>query len=100
MSLRRRVPRKCLHLFAGRPRTFDLAYYLGLLAWESYCVDVVRGADQENDLLDDATWARLEARLEAKEFGFVFAGTPCSTHSAAREHPPGPRVVRSLEHPM
>ena len=53
------------------------------------CVDV---------LLCDASWQRLRARILAGEFGFVFAGTPCSTYSAAREHPGGPPPLRSAAH--
>ena len=39
------------------------------------------GAD--DDLLDDASWERYRERLAKGEYGFVLAGTPCSTHSAA-----------------
>ena len=94
-----RVPRHCLHLFSGPDRAGDVQKFLADYAWSCCNVDVVRKEDPDGNLLDDAVWERLKARIEGKEFGFVLAGTPCSTFSRAREHPPGPRVVRSVDHP-
>ena len=93
-----RVPRRCLHLFAGPARAHDLAECLRELGWTCLDVDTVREGEDDMDLLCDATWQRLRSRILAGEFGFVFAGTPCSTYSSAREHPGGPPPLRSAAH--
>lgn len=96
-KLYRRVPQRCLHMFAGRQRAGDVAEELRRLGWKCVDIDTVRdGAHM--DILDDAVWRRLEEELEEGLFGFVLAGTPCSTFSESREHPGGPPVVRSTAH--
>ena len=66
-------------------------------------VDIVNSdvlGAQASDLLRDDLWHRLFERVLADEFDFVWMGTPCNTFSRAREKPPGPRPLRSVEKPM
>ena len=97
-SLRPRVAQRCLHLFAGRSRAGDVAEALSRLGWTCVDVDILRKDDKDQDVLCDAAWARWTSRLKSGEFGFVLAGTPCSSFSATRNHPGGPPPVRSAQH--
>ena len=60
-------------------------------------VDLANGP--QFDLRDDAAWLGLTHRLRAGEFVAIIAGPPCTTFSRARTGPPGPRPLRSPDHP-
>ena len=62
-------------------------------------MDCGHTASDGGDLLDDVASELLKAKIQGKEFCVVLARPPCSTFSRAREHPPGPSVVRGVDHP-
>ena len=51
------------------------------------------------DLSNDLTWTEIDRRLRKGVYSGVGVGTPCTTFSAARTGPPGPRPLRSAEFP-
>ena len=94
----KRVPPHVLHLYAGRERPDGLPHYLARYGWGCTEVDILRqGVDM--DLLSDAAWERWGEKIDDRVVGHVHLGTPCSTWGEAREHPGGPPVLRSTEHP-
>ena len=51
-----------------------------------------------NNLLDDSAWSFWRDRIIAGVYAGVFTSPPCGTASRAREHRPGPPLLRSVEH--
>ena len=53
---------------------------------------------EQCDLTSDHLWLDLVNRVSNHEFTLVWMGTPCTTFSIARQGPPGPVALRTLEH--
>ena len=95
-----------MYIFAGHRRRADVHEHLLALAnsfgftLEMHEFDLLR--DEKHNLLDEEFWARLKNLvLEVRPF-CIIATPPCSTYSRARNHydkKPGPRPIRSREHP-
>ena len=88
---------KALVIFSGRPRDGDLACYLHKLGWIVVVVDLL--GPNSTDLLDVTIRSKILRDIKDKVFDVVGVATPCETVSPLRENPPGPRPLRSLEHP-
>ena len=97
---------KVMYIFAGHRRKADVHEHLLTLAdsfgftLEMHEFDLLR--DEKQNLLDEDFWTQLQKLvLEIRPF-CVIATPPCSTYSRARNHydkKPGPRPIRSKEHP-
>ena len=95
-----------MYIFAGHRRRADVHEHLLTLAdsfgftLEMHEFDLLR--DEKQNLLDEDFWTQLKKLvLEIRPF-CVIATPPCSTYSRARNHydkKPGPRPIRSKEHP-
>ena len=94
----------CLHLFSGpSDRADGLSALLRAGGWASEDVDHINtgsGQAYPQDLSNEILWARLMNDVRAQVVAFVFFGIPCETWSLARTVYPGPRPLRSLEHPL
>ena len=92
---------RALHLFSGPSDRHDgIRAILEKIGWECVDVDIVNASSHgrdSSDLLDDALWQKIFSDISAGVYDFVWIGTPCSTFSRARERPPGPRPLRSLD---
>ena len=88
---------KALIIFSGRPRDGDLACYLYKLGWIVVVIDLL--GPNSTDLLDVKIRSKVLRDIKDKVFDVVGIATPCETLSPLRENPPGPRPLRSLEHP-
>ena len=100
-STGRRKPR-ALHLFSGpTTRSDGISRILHKVGWECLDIDVVNIdlglPKEEQDLSSDHLWSMLSSQLQNGSFDFVWMGTPCTTFSRARQGPPGPPPLRSLE---
>ena len=51
------------------------------------------------DLLDEKIRKAIRRDVKNRVYDVTGAATPCETASPLRENPPGPRPLRSLEHP-
>ena len=107
-SLSAHTSRKVLILFSGpKNRPDGLAAYLGTFNLEAVLVDSdpVAGNGPVDDLLNDAVFETLLARVQGGEFCCVLAAPPCSTFSVARHFKSkqavdgGPPPVRTRDHP-
>jgi hypothetical protein len=94
------------YVFAGHRRRADVRAHLEALAekhgfeLDMHEVDLVRGEDQ--DVLDESFWCELLRFLRDFRPFCIIATPPCSTYSRARhlyKRIPGPRPIRSREHP-
>ena len=86
---------KVLHLFSGPDERKDgLHSYLKAVKIDVTNCDVVNVHLTDQDLLDDAVWGRIKARIYAGEFDFPVAGPPCRSFSESRSFGPGPPVLR------
>ena len=96
---------KLLHLFSGpSDRADGFKKFLGEIGWDVEEVDIInvkRGlaSQADSDLNSDALWVRLLAKVKAKQFDFIWFGTPCTTWSAVRGEGEGPRALRSVAEP-
>ena len=88
---------RALLLFSGRPRDGDLASFLAADGWIVVVIDKV--GPISTDLLDEKVRKAIRADVKNRVYDVVGAATPCETVSPLRENPPGPRPLRSLEHP-
>ena len=52
---------------------------------------------EASDLVGDSLWVKILSDISSGVYDFVWIGTPCNTFSVARELPPGPRPLRSLD---
>ena len=87
---------KLLIMFSGRSREGDLAHQMARLGWLVCCLDTI--APKPTDLVRDTEWDQIKADLDAEYFDAGWIATPCGTFSPLREKPPGPRVIRTVEH--
>ena len=94
------------YIFAGHRRRADVREHLEALAakhgfhLQLHELDLVRGDDQ--DVLDDTYWKELLRFIRELRPFCIIATPPCSTYSRARhlyKRFPGPRPIRSREHP-
>ena len=97
---------RVVYIFAGHRRRADVREWLEKLSKEHKFrllmleVDLVRGADQ--DVLDESYWLELVSTIRAFKPFCIIATPPCSTYSRARhlyKRHPGPRPIRSRQHP-
>eukprot|EP00435_Cladocopium_sp_Y103_P008746 s1635_g2.t1 len=97
---------RVVYIFAGHRRRADVHEHLQVLAGQHgfelqrHEVDLVRGADQ--DVLDPEYWKQLIKFIRSFRPFCIIATPPCSTYSRARhlyKQFPGPRPIRSREHP-
>ena len=92
-----------LHLFSGpaeRPDGF--ASFVQEKSGKCRDVDIVNKTATDtfsHDLADDSLWLLLMDEFRKGIYNALFLGTPCTTFSAARTGPPGPRALRSPQHP-
>lgn len=89
---------RALLLFSGRSRDGDLASYLVRGGWIVVAIDL--RAEHPCDVLDDRLCYEMMKDIKAGEYDALGVATPCETFSPLREHPPGPRVLRTKEHPL
>ena len=89
---------RALLLFAGRSRDGDLASYLVRSGWIVVAIDTQ--AEYPADMLDDNMFDKIMKDVKDGAFDALGVATPCETFSPLRENPPGPRPVRSMEHPL
>ena len=85
-----------LILFSGISREGDIQHALVRKGWVVCAVDSM--APKPTDLLCEATWESISLDLVGGFFKALWVATPCETFSPLREKPPGPRVLRTLEH--
>ena len=91
-----RQERPCaLILFSGPAREGDIRCRLLKMGWRVCCIDTE--APTPTNLLDDRVWTLLLADIKKGVFQAAWIATPCNTFSPLREHPPGPRPLRSKE---
>ena len=92
-----------VHLFSGTfARQGSLGAILRSAGWHAVDVDTVNTkvlGQRASDLMSCSLWDELVEHISAGNIDFVGAGPPCSTFSRARGHGPGPRAIRSQEHP-
>ena len=105
-SISGQLPPVVLHVFSGRAdRSDSLKYFLKTHQWECIDIDIINveaglGKSEDHDLLSDALWNKLLARVRNREVAFIWFGTPCTTWSAARGQGSGPRKLRSVDQPF
>ncbi|CAK9055704.1 Uncharacterized protein SCF082_LOCUS30083 [Durusdinium trenchii] len=87
---------RALIVLCGRSREGDLAHQLARLGWLVCCLDTV--TPRPTNLLDDKVWDLLKDDIDKGMFEAAWIATPCGTFSPLREKPPGPRVLRTVEH--
>ena len=83
-----------LHLFSGAENKWMDMEKNGTVM---ICLDKVNNPGQ--DLLNDDVYGYLTALAKSGAVVSVIGGPPCRTVSACRSRSPGPRPVRSEEHP-
>ena len=97
---------RIVYAFAGHRRRADVHEHLQTLAdefgftLEMHEFDLLR--DEKQNLLDESFWEELKTLIRDLRPFCVIATPPCSTYSRARNHyseRPGPRPIRSREHP-
>ena len=97
---------RIVYAFAGHRRRADVHEHLQLLSGEfgftleMHEFDLLR--DEKQNLLDESFWEELKTLIRDLQPFCVIATPPCSTYSRARNHyseKPGPRPIRSREHP-
>jgi len=97
---------RIVYAFAGHRRRADVHEHLQALAGEfgftleMHEFDLLR--DEKQNLLDENFWEELKTLIRNVRPFCVIATPPCSTYSRARNHysaKPGPRPIRSREHP-
>ena len=97
---------RIVYVFAGHRRRADVHEHLQTLAGEfgftleMHEFDLLR--DEKQNLLDENFWEELKTLIRNVRPFCVIATPPCSTYSRARNHystKPGPRPIRSREHP-
>lgn len=97
---------RIVYAFAGHRRRADVHEHLQSLAdefgftLEMHEFDLLR--DEKQNLLDESFWDELKTLIRDIRPFCVIATPPCSTYSRARNHyseRPGPRPIRSREHP-
>ena len=87
-----------VHLFSGPDSRPDgISATLRRVGWDALDVDKIHC--ESYNLLSDSTWCRLMAALRDGHIDAVILGPPCETFLRARKGPPGPRPLRSREHP-
>lgn len=57
-------------------------------------------AEHPCDVLDDQVCDAMMKDIKSGEYDALGVATPCETFSPLREHPPGPRVLRTKEFPL
>ena len=85
-----------LIVFSGRSREGDLAHQMARLGWLVCSLDTV--LPTPTDLTKDEVWDEIKKDLDAEFFQAGWIATPCGTFSPLREKPPGPRVIRTIDH--
>jgi hypothetical protein len=85
-------------LFSGSEHAESVAVHLAALNIDCHMADVK--AASSLDLLDDRVWETLLAGIKDGKYHGVLMSPPCGTYSSLREHRPGPRVLRSADHPL
>jgi hypothetical protein len=95
---------KVLHLFSGPSSRKDgISSILNNIGCSCVDVDIVNTSEgmafEQCDLTSDHLWRDLVSRVSKSEFTFVWMGTPCTTFSVARQGPPGPVPLRTVERP-
>jgi hypothetical protein len=75
-----------------------VASYLAVLGLRCHMADIKSTPSQ--DLLDDRLWEGILAGIREGLYQGVLMSPPCGTYSSLREHRPGPRVLRSPDHPL
>ena len=101
-----RLPKaKVLYCFSGAARRCDVAHFIAEeaahrnLNLEVVELDLLRGG-LNHDLSNDTVVEAILARIKSNEFISLMAAPPCNTHSRARfSNTPGPRPLRTKEHP-
>ena len=76
----------------------DLASYLVRGGWIVVAIDL--RAEHPCDVLDDQVCDSMMKDIKNGEYDALGVATPCETFSPLREHPPGPRVLRTKEFPL
>eukprot|EP00435_Cladocopium_sp_Y103_P011679 s3840_g3.t1 len=85
-----------LILFAGASRPGDIQHALCAKGWRVCAVDTI--SPRPTDILCEATWDSIRNDLITGRYQALWIATPCETFSPLREKPPGPRVLRTVEH--
>ena len=97
---------RIVYVFAGHRRRADVHENLLTLSdefgftLEMHEFDLLR--DEKQNLLDENFWKEVKDLIRRVRPFCVIATPPCSTYSRARNHyseRPGPRPIRSREHP-
>ena len=83
-------------VFSGRSREGDLAHQMARLGWLVCSLDTA--LPTPTDLTNDQVWDEIKKDIDEEFFQAGWIATPCGTFSPLREKPPGPRVIRTVEH--
>jgi hypothetical protein len=95
-----KVKVKVLHLFSGPAwRTDSFAAAIAAAGGGCDDVDIVNTHLADQDILDDAVWCRIRARIHTGYYDVILGGPECGTFCSARRLRPGPEPLRSPEHP-
>ncbi|HIG16147.1 MAG TPA: hypothetical protein EYQ31_01985 [Candidatus Handelsmanbacteria bacterium] len=99
------LPRRVLYICSGREDRRDgIKAMLGRACVECDCYDKSNAQEgvrtmAESDLLSDELWTRIDNDITNLKYALCIYTPPCSTCSYLRGRGPGPRKVRSKEHP-
>eukprot|EP00434_Breviolum_minutum_P012208 symbB.v1.2.010766.t2/scaffold709.1/size267679/9 len=81
----------CRNYNTGKSRDGDLASYLVRGGWIVVAIDLRAEHPCDVSMMKD---------IKNGEYDALGVATPCETFSPLREHPPGPRVLRTKEFPL
>ena len=62
------------------------------------CLDTA--ATTPANLLDDGLWSSVKREISIGLYEAIWIATPCGTFSPLREKQPGPKPLRSVDHPQ
>eukprot|EP00435_Cladocopium_sp_Y103_P030761 s851_g7.t1 len=88
---------RALLLFSGKPRDGDVASYLAAAGWIVVVVDIV--GPVPCDVLKPQNYRAILKDVQDGLYDCTGVATPCETLSPLREKQPGPKPLRSLQHP-
>ena len=88
---------RALLLFSGKSRDGDISSFLNEAGWIVVAVDVI--GPVTCDVLNPDVYGRILKDVQDGVYDAVGIATPCETLSPLREKAPGPKPLRSLEHP-
>ena len=99
-----RIPVNILYLFSGIERKADLRHYLvsrgAEMGFEVTVMELDTARNPNHDLTSDELWASVLEDIASDVYHSLAESPPCETFSRSLfNHGPGPRPLRTKQHP-